>query len=55
MKNTTNLDLFYKKSLDYKLVGYCNADYARDIIERKNTSESYQFLGDNLISWSSKR
>ena len=37
-------------TLDYKLVGFCDADYAGDRIERKSTSGNCQFLGDNLIS-----
>jgi len=45
----------YKKSSDYKLVGFCDADYVGDRIERKLTSGNCQFLGDNLISWASKR
>ena len=32
-----------------------DADYAGDRIERKSTSGNCQFLGDNLISWASKR
>ncbi|XP_050918764.1 uncharacterized mitochondrial protein AtMg00810-like [Lathyrus oleraceus] len=55
LKGTTNLDLCYTKSKKYKLVRYCDDDYAGDILERKSTSGSCQFLGDNLISWSSKR
>ncbi|XP_050918735.1 secreted RxLR effector protein 161-like [Lathyrus oleraceus] len=55
LKGTTNLGLFYRKSSEYKLVGYYEADYVGDKIERKSTSGSCQFLGDNLISWSSKR
>ena len=55
LKGTTNLGLLYKKSLDYKLVGFCDADYAGDRIERKSTSGNCQFLGENLISWASKR
>jgi len=42
------------KSLDYKLVGFCDADYAGDRIERKSINENCQFLGENLISWASK-
>jgi len=38
LKGTTNLGLLYKKSLDYKLVGFCDADYAGDRIERKATT-----------------
>jgi len=55
LKGTTNLGLLYRKSLDYKLIGFCDADYAGDRIERKSTSVNCQFLGENLISWASKR
>jgi len=55
LKGTTNLGLLYRKSLDYKLVGFCDAEYAGDRIERKSTSGNYQFLGENWISWASKR
>jgi hypothetical protein len=55
LKATTNLGLLNKKSDDYKLIGYCDADYVGDRIDRKSTSGSCQLLGDNLISWSSKR
>ena len=55
LKGTTNLGLFYRKSGDYSLVGYCDADFTGDRVERKSTSRSCQFLGENLISWSSKR
>ena len=55
LKGTTNLGLLYRKSLDYKLVRFCDADFAGDRIERKSTSGNCQFLGENLISWASKR
>ena len=55
LKGTTNLGLLYRKSLDYKLVGFYYVDYAGDRIERKSTSGNCQFLGENLISWASKR
>jgi len=55
LKGTTNLGLLNKKSSDYKLVGFCDADYAGDWIESKSTSGNCQFLGENLISWASKR
>jgi len=47
LKGTTNLGLLYKKSLDYKLIGFCDADYAGDRIEKKSTSGNCQFLGEN--------
>jgi len=50
LKGTTHLGLLYRKSLDYKLVGFCDADYVGNRIERKSTSGNCQFLGENLIS-----
>ena len=55
LKGTANLGLCNRRSQDYKLVGYYDADFAGDRVERKSTSGSCQFLGENLISWSSKR
>lgn len=55
LKETTNLGMLYKKSLDYNIVRLCDADYARDRIKRKSTSGNCQFIGENLISWTSKR
>ena len=54
LKGTTNLGLCYRKSIEYKLVGYYDTNIAGDRIERKSTYGSCQFLGENLISWSSK-
>jgi hypothetical protein len=55
LKGTPNLGLMYEKTSEYKLSGYCDADYAGDIMERKSTYGNCQFLGNNLISWASKR
>ncbi|WJX34371.1 hypothetical protein P8452_22493 [Trifolium repens] len=55
LKATRNIGLLYQKSNDYKLIGFCDADYAGDRIERKSTSGNCQFIGENLISWASKR
>ncbi|CAJ2641766.1 unnamed protein product [Trifolium pratense] len=48
-------DILFSKSNDYVLNGFCDADYAGDKIERKSTSGNCQFVGENLISWASKR
>lgn len=55
MKGITNLGLLYKKSLDYKLVGFCDLDYAGEKIEGKFTSGRCQFISENLILQASKR
>lgn len=52
---SNNLGLCFKKEKDYILVGYCGVDYARDCIERKSTSGWCDFIGENLVSWKTKR
>src|SRR4051812_39083963 len=52
---TTNVGLVYRRSEEYNLVEFCDADYAGDRIERKSTSGSCKFLGSHLISWYSKK
>jgi len=41
LKRTKNFGLLYRKSLDYKLVEFCDADYDGDKIERKSTSGNF--------------
>ena len=52
---TTNLSLFYKKNQDFRLSGFCDADYAGDRIERKSTSGGCHFFASSLISWANKK
>ncbi|RDX83957.1 hypothetical protein CR513_35059, partial [Mucuna pruriens] len=50
LKSTTNLRLWFKKSDNYRLKGYCGAHYAGDRIKRKSTSGGCHFIGANLVS-----
>jgi hypothetical protein len=43
------------KGSHFDLISYSNADYAGCKMDRKSTSETYQFLGRYLVSWSSKK
>ena len=37
------------------LTGYCDADWAGDLDERKSTTGYAFYVGDGLVSWNSKR
>jgi len=37
------------------MTNYSDADYAGCKVNRKSTSTPYQFLGNYLVSWSSKK
>ena len=55
VKGTIDYGLLYKKGEDYKLVGYCDADYVGDHDTRRSTTGYVFMLGSRAISWCSKR
>ncbi|GJV29698.1 retrovirus-related pol polyprotein from transposon TNT 1-94 [Tanacetum coccineum] len=55
LKGTINIGLWYSKDTDMSLAAYSDADHAGCQDTRRSTSRSTQFLGDKLVSWSSKK
>nr|GEV69914.1 uncharacterized mitochondrial protein AtMg00810-like [Tanacetum cinerariifolium] len=55
LKGTINLGLWYPKDHGFDLTAYSDADHAGCHLDRKSTSGNVQFLGDNLVCWSSKK
>ena len=55
VRGTVDLGLVLHRSSSAELVVYTDADWAGCPDTRKSTSGYAVFLGDNLISWSSKR
>jgi len=55
IRGTLDLGLLLRPSIATDLVVYTDADWAGCPDTRKSTSGYAVFLGDNLISWSSKR
>nr|GFC19385.1 copia protein [Tanacetum cinerariifolium] len=49
------MGLWYSKDTDMSLSAYADADHARCQDTRRSTSGSAQFLGEKLVSWSSKK
>ena len=52
---TPTLRLWYPKGSRFDLVGFSDADYAGDKVDRKSTSGTCHFLGRSLVCWSSKK
>ncbi|GJV18937.1 retrovirus-related pol polyprotein from transposon TNT 1-94 [Tanacetum coccineum] len=52
---TINMGLWYPKDTAMILTAYTDADHAGCQDTRRSTSGSAQFLGDKLVSWSSKK
>ncbi|GJV38657.1 copia protein [Tanacetum coccineum] len=55
LKGTTNMGLWYLKDTGIALTAYADVDHAGCQDTRRSTSGSAQFLGDKLVSWSSKK
>ncbi|GKD69441.1 hypothetical protein Tco_1323531 [Tanacetum coccineum] len=55
LKGTVNRGLWYLKDSSIELTTFADADLAGCQDIRRSTSGSMQFLGDILVSWSSKR
>ncbi|GKD73803.1 retrovirus-related pol polyprotein from transposon TNT 1-94 [Tanacetum coccineum] len=54
-RGTINWGLWYPKDTAMALTAYANADHTGCQDTRRSTSGSAQFLGDKLVSWSSKK
>nr|GEU58324.1 hypothetical protein [Tanacetum cinerariifolium] len=55
LKRTINMGLGYSKDTDMSLTAYSVTDHVAWQDTRCSTSGSAQFLGDKLVSWSSKK
>nr|GEZ96865.1 retrovirus-related Pol polyprotein from transposon TNT 1-94 [Tanacetum cinerariifolium] len=55
LRGTVNRGLWYPKDSSVALTAFADADHAGCQDTRRSTSGSVQFLGERLISWSSKR
>nr|GEW02704.1 retrovirus-related Pol polyprotein from transposon TNT 1-94 [Tanacetum cinerariifolium] len=55
LRQTINMGLWYLKGSGFELIAYSNADLGGFLDDYKSTSGGIQFLGDNLVSWSSKK
>ncbi|GKC31970.1 retrovirus-related pol polyprotein from transposon TNT 1-94 [Tanacetum coccineum] len=55
LRGTVNQGLWYPKDSLIALTAFADADYAGCQDTHRSTSGSMQFLGDRLVSWSSKR
>ncbi|GKE60453.1 uncharacterized mitochondrial protein-like protein, partial [Tanacetum coccineum] len=55
LRQSINLGLWYLKDSGFELIAYADADHAGSNDDCKSTFGGIQFLGDKLVSWSSKK
>lgn len=47
--------LYFKHKKEFKLISYCDVDYAGFKIERRSISGSCHLIGGNLVKWINKK
>jgi hypothetical protein len=55
LKGTLDFGLWYPTGKNFTLTTYTDADWAGSVDDRKSTSGGAFFLGNNLVSWLSKK
>ena len=55
VKTTADFGVWYTKDTNDDLAGYSNADWSRNIDDRKSTLGGCFYVGNNLVSWMSKK
>ncbi|GJQ92099.1 retrovirus-related pol polyprotein from transposon TNT 1-94 [Tanacetum coccineum] len=55
LRQSYNMGLWYLKDSGFELIAYSDADHAGCKDDCKSTSGGLQFLGEKLVSWSSKK
>ncbi|XP_019054887.1 PREDICTED: uncharacterized protein LOC109115373 [Nelumbo nucifera] len=55
LKSSPGKGLMFSKNNHLKIEGYTDADWARNISDRKSTSGYFTFVGGNLVTWRSKK
>ncbi|KAK4340799.1 hypothetical protein RND71_039300 [Anisodus tanguticus] len=52
---TCELGIWYSKDTNPNLIGYSDSDWVGDVDDRKSMSGGYFYLGNNLVSWYTRK
>ena len=55
LKGIEEFGLYYKKNEKFELRAYIDADWARNIDDKKSSSGEAFFLGKRIVTWTSKK
>ena len=55
LKGIPRKEILFKKGEGLTLETYIDVDYAGSIVDRRSTSSYCTFLGDNIMTWKSKK
>jgi hypothetical protein len=55
LKSSPGRGILFSKNDHLNIIGYTDADWARNLTDRKSTSRYFTFVGGNLVTWKSKK
>ncbi|KAG7588044.1 GAG-pre-integrase domain [Arabidopsis suecica] len=55
LKGSSGQGIWMGKNSNTEIVGYCDADYAGDRMDRRSTTGYCTFIGGNLVTWKTKK
>jgi len=55
LKSSPGRGILFSKNDHLNIIGYTDADWARDLTDKKSTSGYFTFVGGNLVTWKSKK
>lgn len=55
LKSFLGKDIMFTKGDNLSIQGYTDADWAESIGDKRSTSGYFTFVGENLVSWRSKK
>ncbi|KAL5550656.1 hypothetical protein UlMin_000832 [Ulmus minor] len=55
LKGTMDKGILMRISKTFVLTGYCDTDWGNDLNNRRSTTSYCIYLGNNIVSWSSKK
>ena len=55
LKGSVGRGILLKKNDHHEIVGYADADWAGNALDRKSTTGFCTFVGGNLVTWKSKK
>ncbi|KAG7599419.1 Integrase catalytic core [Arabidopsis suecica] len=55
LKGSSGQGIWMGKNSNTEIVGYCDADYAGDRLDRRSTTGYCTFIGGNLVTWKTKK
>jgi hypothetical protein len=55
LKSSPGRGILFSKNDHLNIIGYTDADWARNLTDRKSTSGYFTFVGGNLMTWKRKK